>query len=128
MSRPPIQPVHAESIRIGIRLTAAHFTGNRLPEDKVAAILKTLPPAFRAEEFPLEVLTSAYRERARARREAAQRCLEALLHHAGDSTLLSEKDLEDLVSKAWRLARAMDDMDLSEGVLDQLDTTPPARD
>jgi hypothetical protein len=128
VNKPPIQHVHAESVRIGIRLTGGHFTGHRLPEDKVASILKTLPPGYRAEEFPLEVLTSAYRERSRLRREAAQRCLEALIHHAGDSTLLSESDLEGLVSKAWRMARAMDDMDLSEGVLDQLDTETRAGD
>lgn len=121
MTKPSIQIVHADSLRIGIRLAAGRYTGQRLPEDKVAEIVQSLPPQFSAKEFPLDVLTSHYRERCRGRKEVAQRTLEAMLHHAGDPAYLTEETLKSLVGKAWMLAREMEDQEMGQSVIDQLE-------
>ncbi len=117
-----IEHVHAESVRIGIRLAALNFTGTRLPEDKIAQILRTLPVSFMADEFPLSTLTKQHHDLSRARRDCAQRLLEVMLHHAGEAALLSSDESQGLVGKAWRMAMAMEEQEQGQAVLDQLES------
>jgi len=126
VTTPGIQLLHAESVRIGVRLAAQVFAGQRYPEDKVAAVLRALPAQYKAAEFPLETLTSAYKARTEHRRNCAQRNLEVLLHHAGDPAYITDEAAKSMVGRAWMMAREMEDQEVGQNALDQLTNPNPS--
>jgi hypothetical protein len=100
--------VHAESARVGIRLACIAMQGKAPPEDVVNRLIQSGITQVTFEEFPLDVLKVVKRERHDVRRTFAIRAMEVLLHHAGDSSMLTNDELDKIVSKAWHMAAAME--------------------
>jgi hypothetical protein len=112
---------HTESVRIGIRAGMMYLTQKPPSESTVADLIRTLPQAgVVLHTFPIEVLQQVSRERGEIRRLYAIKALEALMHHAGDSTLLSNETLRTLSEKAWIVASSMEEQESVGRLLDSV--------
>lgn len=100
-------PVHAESARIGARLAFRVIHG-QFPADHVINQILSSGAELDYQEFPLEVVGMVSGQKLERRRVFAMKALEALLHHCGEATLVTDDDLDKLVSKSWNIARAME--------------------
>lgn len=122
MTDPKHAHVHAESVRVGIRLSIIAYTGHAKPppEDVVRRILDSRPAHMILNEFPLETITNVHRERQAQRRATALRAMEVLLAKAGDSSLMSAEDLEKIATRAWRMAAYMEAQENVSATMDSL--------
>lgn len=127
--------VHADSTRVGIRLGIAYLTGALPSEQTVEALLATLPPAHNINVIsaPLAALmkpNGVPRGPAVAvgqddlRRAYVMKAFEGMIHHTGDTSLLTREAIENLVELSWHAARKH--MEL-ETVAAQLGTLTPSR-
>jgi hypothetical protein len=122
--KPPTQdarlPVHADSCRVGIRLTYHAIKGVFPSPQVIEQILGHGAANVTLREFPIQSVLSGACER---RRIYATKALEILLHHLGqDVTTISNKDMDTVVEKAWHIAGAMDRADMTAQQLDTLGT------
>ncbi len=121
MSPPNPITVHAESARVGMRIALHHITGNQPSEDTVRALVHALPQAgVNPVDFPLPLLEHSARERSERRRIWALKAMEILLHHAGDSMLLTSEQLREVATKAWTMAAAMEGEENTASQLDSI--------
>lgn len=118
MTAKPI--IHAESARAGIRLGLIAMQGKLPPPDIVNNILQSGTQHMQFVEFPIEMLQQASMQTAERRRFFATKALEMLLVRSGDSTLLSNDDLERIVAKSWRVAALMEREDMAAQTIDTL--------
>jgi hypothetical protein len=101
-------PVHAESVRIGIKLAVLAIKGT-IPD---AAIVQHMVDLGKDQvemlEFPFETISHAAMQRKQRRREYAFKAMEVLLHRAGEPALLTKSELESIISKCWTVAALME--------------------
>ncbi len=126
--------VHADSTRVGIRLGIAYLTGTLPSDQTVEALLASLPGShsINVVAAPLAALLKpAGIPRGPAvavgqddlRRAYVMKAFEGMIHHTGDTSLLTKDAIEHLVEMSWHAARKH--MEL-ETVAAQLGTlTPP---
>ncbi len=113
-------PCHLESARIGVRVACIAMQGRMPPEDQVTTILASAKGEIELHTFPMEMVTAAAGARKERRRVFAMKALETLLHHCGDTQMLTSDDLDKVVSKSWHIAAAMEREDDVATQLDSL--------
>lgn len=126
--------VHADSVRVGVRLGISYLTGALPAETTVEALLATLPPAhnINVHHVALAALVRPAGSVPRApaggpdqddlRRAYVMKAFEGLIHHAGDTSLLTKDTVDHLVELAWHAGRKNMEM---EQVVAQLGTLAP---
>lgn len=123
MSTPPV-PVHAESVRIGVRMAFLAIQGQVPDQPTVAHVVSMNKTQVELHEFPMEVISNAAMARKERRRGYAFKAMEAFLHHVGDQDLLKSEDLDRLVTRCWHVAAAMEREDDVATQLDSLGKKP----
>lgn len=118
MSPPPV-PVHAESVRIGVRMAFLAMQGQIPDQPTIAHVVGMNKTQVEMHEFPMEMISNAVMARKERRRSYAFKAMEAFLHHVGDQDLLTDAALDKLISRCWHVAAAMERED---DVATQLDT------
>jgi len=113
-------PVHAESVRIGIKLACRAMQGQLPPPEIVEGILSQGGAELTPYEFPLDLIGAQVAQRRDLRRTYAIKAMEVLLHQAGDSVLRTVSDMERLVDSAWSIAAQMERHDNVASSLDTL--------
>lgn len=109
--------VHAESVRVGIRL-AFQAHGQAIPSpEMIERILATARTQLNFHEFPLEVVSQQTLQRRDVRRMYAIKALEILLQKS-DSGFGDENPHEKAVDQAWAIAAQMERHDNSGMMLD----------
>lgn len=116
-------PVHAESVRVGVRMACLAIHGTLPDPPTIAHIMDKSKSQVELHEFPMEVISAAAMARKERRRLFAVKAMEAFLHHCGDQDLLTSDHLDRLVTRSWHVAAAMERED---DVATQLDSIKPA--
>ena len=110
--------VHAESVRVGIRLA---FVANNMPIPAPEVIERILAVGrgkdLNIHEFPLEIVSQQAAQRREMRRAYAIKALEVLLQK-GDMGFGEEDPHEKIVDQAWAIAAKMERHDNSGLMLD----------
>lgn len=102
--------VHRVSTLIGIKMGIQALSGHIPHDDKAREILAANESnkVVVSVDFPLAMVDTFAAQQSNDRQAMALRLLEALMHHAGMSTDLSQGQLDDLVTKAWSTVAAME--------------------
>jgi hypothetical protein len=110
--------VHAESVRVGIRL-AFLANGQPLPPpDVVDRIMAMGKDQLDAHEFPLELVANQTAVLRDLRRTYAIKAMEVLLHKAGEYG--ADEQLEKIADQAWTVAAHMERHDNSSLAMDSI--------
>lgn len=123
---PPILPigtdsrmqVHAESMRVGVRV-AFNALQKRMPTaDIVEQIMATASGHVILREFPITSVMAAVPER---RRMYAFKAMECLLVRSGqESLLITNEQLDKLIEMSWHIAGKMEEQDRTAMQIDSL--------
>ncbi len=113
-------PVHAESVRIGVRMAFLAIQGQIPDIATVKHVVSMSSSKVEMHEFPMDVIATAAMARKERRRLCAMRAMEAFVHHCGDHELLTGEALDKLVTRSWHIAAAMEREDDVATQLDSL--------
>jgi hypothetical protein len=117
----PRLPVHAESLRAGIRVCFQALKRVMPTPDVVEQIVATESGHVSLREFPITQVMAQGPER---RRMYAFKAMECLLVRSGQESLLMSNDqLDKLVDMAWHIAGVMETQDQTAMQLDTLRKT-----
>ena len=108
--------VHAESVRVGIRLAFTSQGHAVPPNDVIERIIATGKHLIEPHEFPLELVTQQTLQRRELRRAYALKSLEVLLQKSDAG--FGEDAHEKAVDQAWAIAAQMERHDNSGLMLD----------
>jgi hypothetical protein len=115
----PLPTVHAESVRVGIRLTY-QTSGQPIPSAEVVErILAAGRKQLDLHEFPLEVIGQQTLQRREVRRAVALKALEVLLQKGSDGFGDDNGD-EKAVDRAWAIAAMVERHENAGKLLDVL--------
>lgn len=118
----PLPTVHAESVRVGIRLAYQINNQPIPPPEAVERMLALAKKHLDIHEFPLEVIGQHTLQRREIRRQVALKALEILLQKGSDGGFGDDSNNTDekAVDRAWNIAAMVERHENAGNVLDVL--------
>lgn len=113
MSQPQKQLLHVRSAVIGAQLASIAMRGNSIPPDTAENMIVAQMAQHQLVRFDgdLAQCGASPSNKADIRRAYALKMVEILLLKAGESSLLSDADMEAIVRRGWRMAQVMEEED-----------------